>query len=703
MTRAEHLTGAAYFAVTVGPVLLAATLLVRRRLAHLSGVPALLAFAILASAGLVAVHLLPGLAGLLSREVAALGALLLLAGVVLATRRPGAVGDAVAPGPRRRLRELAAELLDPVAVPAFVAVALVAAWSIATAWNALLEPSLDVDTLTFHLPNMVTWIQTGSVWRTDQFTPLLASGNYPQSGDVLLLSAVLPWDSTDAFVRAAGLPFVALVGLSVYALATLAGARGASAALAGAVATSIPALQVAAFEGAKTDLPMLGLFGAGTYFLMRQLAEPRHSHLVLAGLGLGLAFGMKWYALWSVPIVLLAWAALGLLVRRPWRGVAAGGGALSGIVAVTGGVWMVRNAVESGSPVYPSPVGFAGVTIFDAPRDFIRECAGFSIAGYLDDPGIVRDVVVPAWNQDYGGPGAVLLVGVVVATVLLVRDVSRGVPRERWAPIAALLATVPLLTAAYLAAPYSAFGAADQPLIGTNTRWLLPAAIPAGAATAWALSRMGRARPVLEVLALLAVADGLRREFDVTLGVLAPPAVGAAAAVAAIAFAVVLWRRGAVAARAGAVGVVAGVAAVALVAGDRRQAQFYDGRFEPAGPVLASLAASAEDHKIGLAGVWGAGVVTPVLAAFGADLDNEVSFVGPMIEGQQREHETRAAFLAAVRSGGYDRLVIGRGGYGPCELPGSDTDDDAWARSAGFRPLAETENLTLYAVPEGFG
>jgi hypothetical protein len=45
-------------------------------------------------------------------------------------------------------------------------------------------------------------------------------------------------------------------------------------------------------------------------------------------------------------------------------------------------------------------------------------------------------------------------------------------------------------------------------------------------------------------------------------------------------------------------------------------------------------------------------------------------------------------------------VLVGRGGYGEgCPVPGSDTDDDAWARRQGFEQVARSAHLTLYRVP----
>jgi hypothetical protein len=97
--------------------------------------------------------------------------------------------------------------------------------------------------------------------------------------------------------------------------------------------------------------------------------------------------------------------------------------------------------------------------------------------------------------------------------------------------------------------------------------------------------------------------------------------------------------------------------------------------------------------------VWGPEIISPVLPAFGPRLGNEVSYVGEFVRGLLHEYESRGRWAAALRRGGYDLLLVGRGGYSSaCPVPGARSDDDAFARAEGFPKLAEGERLTLYRV-----
>ena len=703
MSAGDYLLGVAYFVVTLGSVVAAATLVLRGRLGHLQGAAAALGLAVLVTTGLFVVHVVPGLLGVLSPAAAAVAAIAVLIGALstagATVARPGHRGTTW-----QRVRQSARAPRDRLmGALALAGIGLVATWSAAAAWAGTVIPSVDIDTLTFHLPNVAKWIQTGSVWRTDQFVPLLANGNYPQSGDVVMLTVVLPWDS-DAFVRVVGLPFAAVCGLAVYALATEAGSRRAPAGILAAVFTTLPVFVFSAYEGAKTDVIMLAMFGAGTYFLLRARRDGRRSSLVLAGLGLALALGTKWYALWSVPLVMAVWGGAWLASRGQVRTLIVRAAGVGGLVVLVGGLWMLRNAIESGSPIYPSAVAPLGVTIFDAPRDFVRECAGFTIVGYLDSPGVLRRFILPAFWTGYGAPGVILAIGWLGAFGMVIRRLRDPERRDWRNPVVALVATVPLLALAYAAAPYSAIGALDEPSTEANLRWLLPALLLAAAASAWALSELGRLQPPVLGVVLLAVIAGVDDAFEASVPFASglAGAGGVAGVVVVGALMVVLWRSGRTPRRAVVAGAVVLGLIGALVVGDRRQERFYSDRYTE-DPVLAELgSASSGSGRVGLAGVWTIDGLSPVLPAFGPRFERDVAFVGPMVDGQLREYASRARFFTELRTGEYELLVVGRGigAYGGCAVPGSESDEDAWMRAAGYPLIAQTHRLSLYRVSE---
>src|SRR5215213_2725417 len=174
MRLGEYLLGLLILAGTWGCTQGAAAVAVRRLTPRLAGAPKALAFATVGIAALVLVNLLPGMLGIMSRWSALVAAALLLAAVWRwVPRAAGAPVDDTPPPVAES---------GPVSwALAGLATAAVACFTVAKLWAATRETSTDIDTLTFHLPNIGRWLETGSIWQIDQFTPLLPNGNYPHN------------------------------------------------------------------------------------------------------------------------------------------------------------------------------------------------------------------------------------------------------------------------------------------------------------------------------------------------------------------------------------------------------------------------------------------------------------------------------------------------------------------------------------------
>lgn len=683
MELGEYTVGLLFLAGTWGASLAAAAIAVVRAFPRLAGAPRLLAFATLGLAALVLVHLLPGALGILSRWTALAAAGLLLAAVWRwLPHAPGAPVDDTPPPMRES---------GPVSwVLAALGVAAAAVFAVAEARTAIRLASHDIDSLTFHLPNIGRWMQSGSLWQFDQFIPLQAHGGYPHNGDLVYLSVVEPFRS-DAFVRLVGVPFVFVAGMAAYAIGRELRAPRATALLAAAAFASLPVVIEPMWAGARTDPIELAAFGAGVLFTLRHLRLRRTGDLVLAGVALGLALGTKWYGVSSVVIVLAVWAAATLIAQRSLRPVVTGGGALCGLIALGGGFWFLRNGVETPSPLFPVSVP----VLWEAPRDYVRDCLGFSVSDYFGDTRILKDYLWPAWRESYGGLGAVAVAGAVAAAAFAIAA------RDRAAVTASVL--VAGLAAAYTITPYTALGVEDEPIVAAaNTRYLAPALLVALPLAAWAIGRLGRARIVGEAVMLIALGDGLRRAYEV------PVSHVAAAAVLLVAAGALVYGLYLVRGRVPKPRVVMPVAAAVVLVliallGLNRLRAFEAERYTDDDPVIAELLRRAPaDRRIGLAGARDVTEIAPIWPAFGKRVDNRVEYVGRFVDGQLREYDDAASWADAVRRGRYDYVLVGRGAYPQgCEFPGRDSDDDAFARAAGLRRLASAGQLTLYEVPRG--
>jgi hypothetical protein len=684
----EYLLGVALFAVTLGAVLAGSALVARRRLRALVGSELALAYALVATLGLIAVHLLPALVGVMNRFTVPACALLAL----FACTRVRPLDDEPAPPPLPFVRSGRAGW-----VLALGAVALLAAYVFASAREYALQAPLAVDTLNFHLPGVARWIETGSIWQIDEFVPDLYFGNYPNSGDVVLLATVLPWRN-DFLTHLTLYPFLALVVLAVYTLGRELRAPRAVSLTLGVALASTPSVAHTALHNAMPDAIMLMGFGAGATFLLRHHRTGRTADLVLGGLGIGLALGTKWYGLTCGVVLVAVWSGARLWAGAGRTVVLRQLGAVCGLVALAGGVWMLRNLILSGNPIFPQKVALFGVEIFDAPRDRLRELGGFSISDYLTQPSVWEDYLLEEYRQALALPLLVIGAGALAAAALAFTRWGR---RHERGPVLTALAAFAGIAAVYSITPYTALGPEGMPrLAGANARYLVPGLILAAACAAWASGRLRRrGRLAVQAVALLATLDGLR-QVD-ALQNLGASRLAAGAALTVLAALVVLWVRRSMPLPAmgrprPALALAACVLLALLAAGGwALQERYNERRFLGMDPALDWLNANApEGHRIGLAGTWTDQGISPVFPSFGPRLRNDVVYHGEFREEMLRRYGRREEFVAALRRERYDLLLVGRG-----RPPSPANDEERWARAAGYVRVAESERLALLAAP----
>lgn len=672
MPLEDFFTGAILFTLMLLAVLVATAFVLQRRLGHLDRFERGLAAVVVGTGVLIAVHLVPLLLGVLNRATV-LVACALAVGIATRVRpaAPATAEDRGPPPPPSRPRQWALAACAG-------GFALIAAVADIGRWAG--DEIIGVDPLTFHLPNVGRWIQTGSLWQVDQFVPLLAHGNYPNNGDVVMLSAVLPWHN-DFLVRA---PFVFFLFVTAFAVAAVARelrAPAAAAALAGAAVVSIPIVGVATIPRALPDSLLWATYACGVLFLLRHARTRRRSDLMLAAAALAVAFGTKWYGISSVGVLVVVWTAARLVRGRP---DALREGMLLGVLALLGDApWLVRNLVESGNPVFPVKIAPLGVTIFDAPRDVLVEQVGFSILDYLDDPPILRQLA----GEVFDGLGLLAIVCAAALVAAVIMERRRLDPR-----IVLLGATAIALVPVYAWLPGTALGNPGDPfLANVNTRYAVPILILLAPVVAWVIPRLPRVLAgAFELALVVAVVAGatsgyeVRGAHDVILAAIALVAIGAA-----------LWGLWQVRRRPAALVAAALLVALVTLAGAHRiEQRINDARYLGVDPAIDTLLRVApRDKRIGLASDWSVGGLTPIWPSFGTRIANDVEYIG-YFDGFLRRYPTRRRFQAALREGHYDVIVVGRGFYPP-----QPTREQRWALDAGWRTIALSERLRVLIPP----
>ncbi|HEY2594059.1 MAG TPA: phospholipid carrier-dependent glycosyltransferase, partial [Chloroflexota bacterium] len=340
------IAGCALLALELGCSGLAAWLLTVRRFGALNGAVKGVALGVLWTLGLIAIQVVPLALGVLTRGTVAIASVALLAGAALipSTRA------------KQNLPPIASKICRGAGDRASYALACAGALAFAgfgVAWLSfnITVHTESVDALSFHFPGVIRYIQTGSLWHIAQYLPQQAQGNYPQSGDMLMLALVLPWHSF-AFVRLFDPILLGLAAVAIYALAVELGAPKPTSVLAALAVCAIRPTLGAAYIDVLTDPAFLLGFSAGALFLTRHRRTSARADLVLAGLGFGLALGTKWYGLTDIPIVVAVWIAAELLRGRDWRSTARDTLIIAAVALAAGGVWMLRNWILTGNPVF---------------------------------------------------------------------------------------------------------------------------------------------------------------------------------------------------------------------------------------------------------------------------------------------------------------------------------------------------------------
>jgi dolichyl-phosphate-mannose-protein mannosyltransferase len=552
-----------------------------------------------------------------------------------------------------------------------------------------------VDANSFALPGVAEWVRTGSIWHVGAFLPLLQVRTYPNNGDVLSLAAILPWRD-DAFLRVLPLPLMAMTGLGVYAIGRELGARAATAALLAAAAVSVKTIADSALYDLKPDVFMYATFAGGTLFLLRHVRTRARSDLLLAGLGLGLAFGSRWYGLSTIVVVLGVWAAGLLLARWPVGQVARAGGVLLAAVLAAGGFWLLRNLALTGNPLYPVKVHLLGVTLLDAPRDVFTEKLGLTIVDRLGQAGFLRHELLPGLRHGFGLPGVLAVAG----TLLAIPFAVRGGRKHADGGLLALIAAAAALVVVYAFLPAGAQGLREMAfpgIVGETVRWVAPAFLLGAGATAAAAARLQpRGRLAIEAAACLSALIAARAAFPVSTPRFALTLL-VLGVVCASAFRLARAGRAAIAAS-------ATVAALALaVAGYVHQRRYDDVRFEAQSAAVSWVDAhAASGRRVGVAGSWSAAAFVPIYGLFGPRFRNEVQYVGPIVSDQLRFYHDPARFRAALGHGRYDLLAVGRLQAQSLDRPRpprtlNEPPEARWARSAGFAEVARDGAFILLA------
>lgn len=255
------------------------------------------------------------------------------------------------------LRPLPAEPIRWLSWSGLTALAAIIMFMVVALGLAMGYPG-DYEALAYHLPIAVHVFQTGSLRVWDHAYMHTFPANMSLYAGLLL--KFMP----ERLVSLANLPFVLVACFAVYGLARAAGGVPGDSLL---TATGFASVPLVAFSGFTVGSDVAGIAFLGlAYLIVLAAPDRRLSWVALAGCAAGLAYGFKMLhlvgaAFLGLAVLWRAWASRSGEDSRFGRTVRAGIVYSLGFLALAG-VWLLRNYVELGNPLYPVYLG----GIFDA-------------------------------------------------------------------------------------------------------------------------------------------------------------------------------------------------------------------------------------------------------------------------------------------------------------------------------------------------
>jgi hypothetical protein len=523
---------------------------------------------------------------------------------------------------------------------------LAAQWAAHTGF-ALAIGMTHPDTLVYHMPDAVRFVQAGG------FVDLHGIGTvtqryYPYDAELLHALGVM------AFGRDVLSPFVnlgwgALALLSAWCVGR---SRGLAALtlLGAAVVIGLPALSGTQPGQASNDIVCLALLLASVALLVAGEGKPAPTALAAIAAGLALATKLTVVAsvvVMSVGVVVYAWRTHRPRIAVLW----------SALLLASGGYWFIRNWVLAGSPVPWFPVHLGPLSLSAKVNE-----SGHSVMSYVTDGAVWRDWYLPGLSMSFGHAWPVVLALGVAAGVAVVLRARHAL--ERVAAVAALTGIL-----YYPFSPLSAdgHGIAFQYTLRYLTAPLAVAFVlgPIVFASAATFRRI-----ILAAFGALITLNAVSAHHERMLAWPHGQVITAVAAAAVVVFVVVLvvvlgGGRGALRldARRSRFRVVgaAAVAVIVLVGGWFVQRRALEDRYADDGSPTAAVDAYFRDVHDARVAAFGTNETYP---EFGLDLSNDVEKMDDRLSPQP----TSCELHRLLRDGRFDYVVLARG-FGTAFVP----------------------------------
>lgn len=316
--------------------------------------------------------------------------------------------------------------------------------------------SLHYESRHYHIGNLAAWLDERTLWLLPFQNPGLFTATHPGNGEMFALWLALPTHG-DHMIYLMNIAFGLLAILSCAMLARDLGGSAGAGALAGLTLVASPIVLRTQVHSIATDMVATSLLVGAAVALIRAWKQPGIAWPLLGGVAVGMALGSKYTVL--VPAVaVLAWAVVALRRGRRYLLLIPG-------LLLFAGPWLVRNAIETGNPVFPLDLRLGPVELAGGQSPI--EVLDTTMADHVlhGRAGPLGQWVNLSWVLY--GPVMILAAGGIAAALM-------RKPRSKDRTAVAGLAIVCAIT--YLITPYTGGGSQGlEHVIGSNLRYALPA------------------------------------------------------------------------------------------------------------------------------------------------------------------------------------------------------------------------------------
>ena len=236
---------------------------------------------------------------------------------------------------------------------------------IRSAVHAWCLPPFVTDVMTYHLPKVADWVRSGSL---DMVETSIPRAWWP-AGFELLQTWCCLFSHHDGLVELAGLPFMAIAYLSVWAIARQVGCRRMWSLLAATIYIYTPGVVLNSISG-KNDVAIASLFLLAVALAVDLWACPRRPGrsfvwlLAVLAAAVGIKPSIVFMAPGLVAIVAWCWCFRQQRTDGSWLIPVGAAASLLTIAMVVGAFWYVRNYVLFANPFHPTDFRLFGGLIF---------------------------------------------------------------------------------------------------------------------------------------------------------------------------------------------------------------------------------------------------------------------------------------------------------------------------------------------------